>query len=157
CGGAGAEADAHARLDPADRAFCGLSFQSIGIHGARSVVSIGRGLSIPVLSRRIAENPISGHPIPVGSAALRWMLSLFRMRVAISMVPTVVFDLDGTLVDTAPDLVATLNAVFADNGWPPVEFVVARNSVGGGARRMIERALAHQERFLPNAEVDRIF
>ena len=33
---------------------------------------------------------------------------------------TVVFDLDGTLVDTAPDLIETLNVVFAREGLPPV-------------------------------------
>ena len=55
---------------------------------------------------------------------------------------TVVFDLDGTLVDTAPDLVATLNAVIAREGLPPVPFEDARNMVGAGARRMIELAIA---------------
>ena len=34
--------------------------------------------------------------------------------------PTIVFDLDGTLVDTAPDLVATLNIILAREGLPPV-------------------------------------
>ncbi len=55
--------------------------------------------------------------------------------------PTVVFDLDGTLVDTAPDLVDTLNVIFAREKLPPVAFEVARNMVGGGARMMIERGL----------------
>ncbi|HZL61271.1 MAG TPA: HAD hydrolase-like protein, partial [Pseudolabrys sp.] len=36
--------------------------------------------------------------------------------------PTIVFDLDGTLIDTAPDLVDTLNVVFAREGWPPVPY-----------------------------------
>ena len=35
------------------------------------------------------------------------------------MIAAAVFDLDGTLVDTAPDLVATLNTVFAREGLPP--------------------------------------
>ncbi len=35
---------------------------------------------------------------------------------------TVVFDLDGTLVDTAPDLIETLNVVFAREGLPPVDY-----------------------------------
>ena len=34
---------------------------------------------------------------------------------------TVVFDLDGTLVDTAPDLIETLNVVFAREGLPPLD------------------------------------
>ena len=68
--------------------------------------------------------------------------------------PTVVFDLDGTLVDSAPDLVATLNVIFAREGLPPVAYDIARNLVGGGARSMIERSLAAQERKLDTAGVD---
>jgi phosphoglycolate phosphatase len=56
--------------------------------------------------------------------------------------PTIVFDLDGTLVDTAPDLIATLNTILAREGLPAVAFATARNMVGGGARHMIERGLA---------------
>ncbi len=70
---------------------------------------------------------------------------------------TVVFDLDGTLVDTAPDLVATLNAVFAREGLAPVPYEVARNMVGAGARRMIELGLKAEGRTLPAREVDRMF
>jgi phosphoglycolate phosphatase len=56
--------------------------------------------------------------------------------------PTVVFDLDGTLVDTAPDLIATLNTILGQEGLPPIAFAAARNMVGGGARHMLERGLA---------------
>jgi phosphoglycolate phosphatase len=70
--------------------------------------------------------------------------------------PTVVFDLDGTLVDTAPDLVAALNAVFVREGFPPVALAAARNLVGGGARALIERGLALQGRALPAADVERL-
>jgi phosphoglycolate phosphatase len=68
--------------------------------------------------------------------------------------PTVVFDLDGTLVDTAPDLVATLNVILARLDLPPVAFAAARNMVGGGARAMIERGLAAEGRNLATPEVD---
>ena len=71
--------------------------------------------------------------------------------------PTIVFDLDGTLVDTAPDLVATLNSIFAHEGLPPIAYESARNMVGGGARAMIERGLKAEGRKLPDAEVDRMF
>jgi phosphoglycolate phosphatase len=71
--------------------------------------------------------------------------------------PTIVFDLDGTLVDTAPDLVATLNAVFAREGFAPVAYESARNMVGRGARAMIERGLAAQRRHLPAGEIERLF
>ena len=68
--------------------------------------------------------------------------------------PLVVFDLDGTLVDTAPDLVATLNVVFARIGLPSVPYAQARNLVGGGARKMIERGLSAEGRRLGAAEMD---
>jgi phosphoglycolate phosphatase len=68
----------------------------------------------------------------------------------------VVLDLDGTLVDTAPDLVATLNVVLGRRGLPPVAYEAARNMVGGGARAMIERGLAAEHRNLPAAEIDQL-
>jgi phosphoglycolate phosphatase len=71
--------------------------------------------------------------------------------------PTVVFDLDGTLVDTAPDLIATLNEVFGRAGLPQVAFAQARNMVGGGARALIERGLAAEGRTLGKAEIDRLY
>ncbi|MBX9775948.1 MAG: phosphoglycolate phosphatase [Xanthobacteraceae bacterium] len=73
-------------------------------------------------------------------------------RPAIS--PLVVFDLDGTLVDTAPDLVATLNVILAREGLPPVDYEAARNMVGGGARVMLERGLAASGKNLPTPAVD---
>ena len=54
---------------------------------------------------------------------------------------TVVFDLDGTLVDTAPDLIAALNYVLAREGLSPLPLKSARNMIGAGARKMIERGL----------------
>ncbi len=72
------------------------------------------------------------------------------------IVPTVVFDLDGTLVDTAPDLVATLNVVLRREGLPPVAYETARNMVGGGARFMLERGLEIQGRRLAPPDLDRL-
>jgi phosphoglycolate phosphatase len=71
--------------------------------------------------------------------------------------PTIVFDLDGTLVDTAPDLVATLNVVLGREGLPEIAYAAARNMVGGGARVMIERALAAEGRVLGPAEIERLY
>src|SRR5262245_51597560 len=71
--------------------------------------------------------------------------------------PLVVFDLDGTLVDTAPDLVATLNVVLAREGIGQVPFKEARNMVGGGARRMIELAVARAKVAVPAADMERMF
>lgn len=54
--------------------------------------------------------------------------------------PTVVFDLDGTLIDTAPDLVASLNHTISAHGLEPVTYEDLTHLVGHGARAMIERA-----------------
>jgi len=70
---------------------------------------------------------------------------------------TIVFDLDGTLIDTAPDLISTLNLILAQEGLPPVEYDDARRMIGGGARGMIERALAAGGRARSQAELDRMF
>lgn len=54
----------------------------------------------------------------------------------------VAFDLDGTLVDTAPDLVGSLNAVLAERRLPALPLETARLMVGRGARALIERGFA---------------
>jgi phosphoglycolate phosphatase len=71
--------------------------------------------------------------------------------------PTIVFDLDGTLIDTAPDLVDTLNAVFAREGLSPVPYDTARTLIGGGARMMIKRGVEADGRVFPPAKVDELF
>jgi phosphoglycolate phosphatase len=55
---------------------------------------------------------------------------------------TIVFDLDGTLVDTAPDLVRALNETLDLEGLPHAQLPVVRRLVGQGARALIERASA---------------
>lgn len=54
----------------------------------------------------------------------------------------VVFDLDGTLVDTAPDLHRVLAALMAELGHPAPDIAEVRAMVGEGARALLERALA---------------
>ena len=70
---------------------------------------------------------------------------------------TIVFDLDGTLVDTAPDLIDTLNVVFTREGLPPVPYDTARKLIGGGARMMISRGLKAEGRVLATADLERLF
>lgn len=60
--------------------------------------------------------------------------------------PLVVFDLDGTLVDTAPDLVGALNAILEREGIPPVPAQSARKMIGAGARALLERGLERDGR-----------
>ena len=55
---------------------------------------------------------------------------------------TLIFDLDGTLVDTAPDLAGAMNAVLAAHGRPEVPLHEVRHMVGRGARKLIERGFA---------------
>ncbi|HEX5212327.1 MAG TPA: HAD family hydrolase [Pseudolabrys sp.] len=71
--------------------------------------------------------------------------------------PTIVFDLDGTLIDTAPDLVDTLNVIFAREGWPPVPYETARNQIGGGARTMIQRGIAAEGVVVTPDRLERLF
>jgi phosphoglycolate phosphatase len=66
---------------------------------------------------------------------------------------TIVFDLDGTLVDTAPDLTNALNDVLTRRGHPPVSTDIVLGCVGHGARVMIEQAL---RRFSAEDDVDRM-
>lgn len=55
---------------------------------------------------------------------------------------TVIFDLDGTLVDTAPDLTAALNHALGALGRPPVPAEDVRHMVGHGARALLAQGLA---------------
>ncbi|KQV58466.1 MULTISPECIES: HAD-IA family hydrolase [unclassified Caulobacter] len=55
---------------------------------------------------------------------------------------TIAFDLDGTLVDTAPDLVGALNTILAQETLPPLPFDEVRLMVGRGARALLERGFA---------------
>jgi phosphoglycolate phosphatase len=54
---------------------------------------------------------------------------------------TIAFDLDGTLVETAPDLIAAANHVLAAEGLAPVAPHVIRDAISFGARAMIEKGL----------------
>lgn len=60
---------------------------------------------------------------------------------SIRLPETIIFDLDGTLVDTAPDLAAALNAVLMRERLPVVPLDKVRHMVGRGARALIENAL----------------
>ncbi len=59
-----------------------------------------------------------------------------------SPAPLLVLDLDGTIAETAGDLIGTLNMVLADEGLAPVSLENGRAMVGAGARALIERGFA---------------
>src|ERR1700704_6242825 len=69
---------------------------------------------------------------------------------------TVVFDLDGTLVDTAPDLINALNFVLNREGLPAVPMKSARNMIGAGARKLLERGLEVDGRHVGPGDLDRL-
>lgn len=71
--------------------------------------------------------------------------------------PLIAFDLDGTLVDTAPDLIATLNAVFAEKGVPPVSYDTAREMIGGGVKVLLERGLTAQGLAFTPPDLDHLY
>ena len=56
--------------------------------------------------------------------------------------PSLIFDLDGTLVDTAPDLLGATNEVLRSQGRATVDPATLRHMVGFGARSLIEQAMA---------------
>src|SRR5258708_6565444 len=70
---------------------------------------------------------------------------------------TIVFDLDGTLVDTAPDLIDSLNVLFAREGLTPIAIDQGRVLIGGGVKRLIERGLSLQGRTFKPADIDDLF
>ena len=70
--------------------------------------------------------------------------------------PTLVLDLDGTLVDTAGDLVSTLNTIIGAQGLAPIPLADAVTMVGHGARVMLERAFAQQGLDLTVARLDEL-
>ena len=47
------------------------------------------------------------------------------------------FDLDGTLLDTAPDFIAICQAMRADRGLPPINDKHIRDEISGGAKAMV--------------------
>ena len=57
----------------------------------------------------------------------------------------IIFDLDGTLVDTAPDIIGALNRTLSDLHLSPVDNEVGQSFIGSGARNLVADALAYSK------------
>jgi len=69
---------------------------------------------------------------------------------------SIAFDLDGTLVDTAPDLIRVLNEVIKPDGLPPVPIADARNLIGYGSMALIKKAYKTANVGLPDEHALRL-
>jgi phosphoglycolate phosphatase len=63
----------------------------------------------------------------------------------------VLFDLDGTLLDTAADIALALNRAIREFGWPPIAESTVRGMIGRGAPILLQRAAALSGRSLDEA------
>src|SRR5271154_3370637 len=70
---------------------------------------------------------------------------------------TLVFDLDGTLAETAGDLIGALNFVLEGEGVDAVPVSAARSLLGAGARALIQRGFARAGRDLSPARLAKLF
>ena len=66
---------------------------------------------------------------------------------------TIAFDLDGTLVDTAPDLLGALNVILVEQGMTPAPMTAVRQLVGHGLRGMLIRAFAMADLPISEAQI----
>lgn len=67
------------------------------------------------------------------------------------------FDLDGTLVETAPDLMGTLNVLLARDGIAPLPADEARSLIGQGAKALLMRGFAAAGQPLSEARLSSLF
>ena len=84
-------------------------------------------------------------------------LSRRMSQTSSSNLPLIVFDLDGTLVDSAPDLIDSLNAILAREGLAPIPLAQGRKFVGKGGRIMLKRGLAASGREVSEGRLDELF
>jgi phosphoglycolate phosphatase len=156
---AGAQAEPHAGVHEIERACGGLAFVVIGVHGQESASGVQPYPRCARAPRGAAAGFTASHegPSPFAEKPATSLSTTIPPKLPAMPQPIIVFDLDGTLVDTAPDLVATLNAVLAREGYGTVPYAEARTMIGGGARHMLARALGRQDVALDPADLDRLF
>jgi phosphoglycolate phosphatase len=83
-----------------------------------------------------------------GNCMNRGAVPMLRMPKAI------LFDLDGTLVDSAPDITAAVNELLAGRNLPPLSLEQVKSMIGNGVRKLVERAFAASGQPLPRGELD---
>ena len=66
---------------------------------------------------------------------------------------TALFDLDGTLADTAPDITAAANAMLRDLALPELSPAEAKEYIGDGMNRFVKRALTRRRRGEPDEKL----
>lgn len=54
----------------------------------------------------------------------------------------ILFDLDGTLIDSAPDIASAVNVLLGEDGLPPLTVDAVRGMIGNGVKKLVERAYA---------------
>lgn len=69
-------------------------------------------------------------------------------------VQAVLFDLDGTLIDSAPDIHAAVNELLETRGLPPVTLEQTKGMIGNGVGKLVERAFAASGRPLAGAALE---
>jgi phosphoglycolate phosphatase len=65
-----------------------------------------------------------------------------------SCIAAIIFDMDGTLLDSLEDIALAMNAVLEKNGWPPFSINRYKQLVGDGAEELVRRALPEELRNL---------
>ncbi len=71
--------------------------------------------------------------------------------------PVLVFDLDGTLVDTAPDLLNSLNVILQEEGLPTIPLEGVNRLVGQGARVMLQKGFKEAGQTLEGERLEKLF
>ncbi|RUM96866.1 phosphoglycolate phosphatase [Pseudaminobacter arsenicus] len=66
----------------------------------------------------------------------------------------ILFDLDGTLVDSAPDIAASVNELLAGRDLPPLSLAQVKSMIGNGLKKLVERAFAASQTPLTKAELE---
>ncbi|MEZ5932007.1 MAG: phosphoglycolate phosphatase [Alphaproteobacteria bacterium] len=73
---------------------------------------------------------------------------------AIQAYDAVVFDLDGTLIDSAPDIRVAINRVLAEDGLAPLDLPLVTSFIGNGVAKLVERAYRHRQAPLAGDDFD---